>query len=449
MHDSTKGSRPSSCHMAGAVSEPVALSDSARATERRRATAEELLAAVLADARFYLLPRRRIVDVGEVSLEPARRCLRIAQIHRGRPEAAISEAHQRCARLQIERRLVLGHGRGHLLGVLRPREGVSRVQESARLAVAGRLACNRGLVQFLGRRRGDGRALAEELLRLRVRGIEGEHQAHFALAGLWLRALRRARLVQVLPRVALADPVRLVAHLLAVPGVVVGALLHKASRLVEVGGGERALEILIDALRARLGYGFGKIRRVLALRARLLIQLDGAEELLLAEEEGACLERCLGAHLAVFGRRARDLEEVDGGSRAGHADGEECCYRDGGARAPAPRVFVRFPRKRELLSGTAEAQLHVTELDHVARMERAHRVRVAVDADAVRASVIDDLPFVVAEEETGMLPAERRMLDDDVVLARASDTHVGPFEREFLAVHGLRQSDQPRTIGLE
>jgi hypothetical protein len=285
------------------------------------------------------------------------------------------------------------------------------------------------------------------LLRFRVGGIEGEHEPHLALAGLGLRALRRARLVEVLPRVALTDPVHLVARLLAVPGLVVGALLHQASRLVEVGGGERVIEILIDALRARLVRRLRQVRSVLALRARLLVKLDGADELLLAEEEVARLQRRLGAHLAVFRRRARDLEEVDGGARAGEADDEERSDHDR-ARAPAAGLFVDFPGRRELLPRAAEAQLHVAELDHVARMERAHRVRLAVDADAVRASVVDDLPLVVAEEEAGMLPAERRMLDDDVVLARPSDADVGPLDGKLLALNGLRHPDEPRTLVL-
>ena len=127
------------------------------------------------------------------------------------------------------------------------------------------------------------------------------------------------------------------------------------------------------------------------------------------------------------------------------ADARAARGRDGGAdrgrdvveaahRAHALTVGAEAHAGAEDLASADEAQAHVAELERVARLEDAALQLDAVDADAVRAPLVDDLEAAVAErDELGVQAAHRAVVDGDRRVFGATDREVLSVERELRA----------------
>src|SRR5690606_24330639 len=93
-----------------------------------------------------------------------------------------------------------------------------------------------------------------------------------------------------------------------------------------------------------------------------------------------------------------------------------------------------------------EAEPHVAELQRVTRLEEAAAHLLAVDADAVRAALVDDLVAPAPDgRDVRVQPADGAVVDRDRRLFGAPDAEVLLRERELLA--GLRADDDDQPIG--
>ena len=101
-------------------------------------------------------------------------------------------------------------------------------------------------------------------------------------------------------------------------------------------------------------------------------------------------------------------------------------------------------REHEVLARLDEAQADVAEIDRVAAAQLDLAVVLAVDAHAVRRLEVADrvaLRLGIARD-LGVVAADRSMVDDDVVLVRATDDHLRAREIELLAGEVRRDADQ-------
>ena len=114
--------------------------------------------------------------------------------------------------------------------------------------------------------------------------------------------------------------------------------------------------------------------------------------------------------------RVRPAErEGDDGHDGRHAHAGRDLDGEGPAAVPDVRI------EDVVLERADEAQLDVAELDDVARVQLDALVVLAVDADAVGALQIDDRVAIAVAHDLGVVPRDRAVVDDDVVLVGAAD----------------------------
>ena len=151
------------------------------------------------------------------------------------------------------------------------------------------------------------------------------------------------------------------------------------------------------------------------------------------------------------GRQSRcRRRRLDGAPPAAHPDdhgGEHDQPHRGTGGQPGNPQPDRRRLEDEAFERSDEAQLDVSQLDDVARVQLDALVVLAVDAHAVGALQVDDRVVVAVAHDLGVVPRDRTMPEDDVVLVRPPDDRRRPIQRELHAREVRRQDEHARRRG--